>query len=247
MVGYTNKAHSAALAPSKRAPQRIGSPSSTDLARIQDNISLPNLHFEIDDYCSDWVYPPDHFDYIHVRRLYGTVGDWPEFYKECYEYEKTPHPSLASFDCIADSMPYSHLAPGAFLEHTETSVTLMSDDDSIPHGSAFQQSNALAIVCGQRFGKPMAIQNRIKGWITEAGFEDVVEEVFKWPLGDWPADPKLKDIGRWNATLWNLGIEGWSLRLLTQTHGWTADEVRRWNKDIRNQITARKSHGYQLV
>ena len=142
----------------------------------------------------------------------------------------------------------------------------MSDDDSIPHGSAFQESNALAIECGQRFGKPMAIQNRIKGWITEAGFEDVVEEVFKWPLGDWPADPKLKDIGRWNATLWNLGIEGWSLRLLTQTHGvsqafhrvrtsslklttrqWTADEVRRWNKDIRNQITARKSHGYQLV
>lgn len=180
---------------------------------------MPNLHFEIDDCCSDWVYPPDHFDYIHVRRLYGTVGDWQKFYKECYEYDKTPHPTLASIDCITNAMPHSHLAPGAFLEHTETSTTLMSDDDSIPHGSAFQQSNALAIECGQRFGKPMGIQDRIKGWITEAGFEDVVEEVFKWPLGDWPADPKLKDIGRWNATLWNLGIEGWSLRLLTQTHG----------------------------
>lgn len=157
------------------------------------------------------------------------------------------------------------------LEHAEPNTTLVSDDDSIHPSSPLQQSNALAIECGQRFGKPMGIQTHIKGWITEAGFEDVVEEIFKWPLGDWPADPKLKDIGRWNAKMWNLGIEGWSLRLLTQTHGvsqafnrvqtrdalssgfmltnrqWTADEVRRWNKDIRSQITARKSHGYQLV
>ena len=58
----------------------------TDLARVQeDDLSAPNLRFEIDDCCSSWVYPPDHFDYIHVRLLYGSVSDWDAFYKECYE------------------------------------------------------------------------------------------------------------------------------------------------------------------
>ena len=44
-----------------------------------------NLHFEIDDCCSEWVYPLNHFDYVHVRFLYASVADWPAFYKECFE------------------------------------------------------------------------------------------------------------------------------------------------------------------
>ena len=96
---------------------------------------------------------------------------------------------------------------------------LECDDDSIPAGSAYDINRSLAKACGEQAGKPMDIQQYIRAWITKAGFEDVVEEKFKWPVGDWPADTKLKDIGRWNATHWNLGIEGWSLRLLTQLKG----------------------------
>ena len=77
----------------------------------------------------------------------------------------------------------------------------------------------LATECGLRAGRRLDIQPHIKGWIAKAGFVDVVEERFKWPIGDWPADPKLKEIGKWNATQWNLGIESWSIRLLTQQHG----------------------------
>ena len=65
----------------------------------------------------------------------------------------------------------------------------------------------------------MKIQPYIRDWIAKAGFVDVVEEKFKWPVGDWPADQRLKDIGKWNARQWNSGIEGWSMRLLTQCHG----------------------------
>ena len=59
----------------------------TDLSPIQPDTRPPNLNFEIDDCCSDWVYPNDHFDYIHIRQLYGSVADWPKFYRQCYEYD----------------------------------------------------------------------------------------------------------------------------------------------------------------
>ena len=52
--------------------------------------------------------------------------------------------------------------------------------------------------------------------ITDAGFVDVVEKRYKWPLGDWPTDPRLKEIGRWNAHHWMEGMDSWALRLLTQ-------------------------------
>ena len=58
----------------------------TDLSPIQSVPQPPNLRFETDDACSEWVYPTDHFDYIHVRLLYASIADWPTFYKECYEW-----------------------------------------------------------------------------------------------------------------------------------------------------------------
>lgn len=58
----------------------------TDLSPIQPDTRPPNLSFEIDDCCSEWVYPKNHFDFIHIRALYGSVPDWPKFYRQCYEY-----------------------------------------------------------------------------------------------------------------------------------------------------------------
>ncbi|KAL9634366.1 MAG: hypothetical protein Q9164_004129, partial [Protoblastenia rupestris] len=110
------------------------------------------------------------------------------------------------------------LSPGGYLEQAEICPDLESDDNSIPKGCAFEQGGRLAIECGERSGKALDVQRHIKSWITNAGFIDVVEEKYKWPIGDWPADSRLKDIGKWNANHWNLGIEAWSMRLLTQYH-----------------------------
>lgn len=55
--------------------------------------------------------------------------------------------------------------------------------------------------------------------ITDAGFVDVVEVKLKWPIGDWPADQRLKEIGRWNAQHWMEGLDAWSMRVLTQYMG----------------------------
>ncbi|KAJ4246828.1 hypothetical protein NW762_013380 [Fusarium torreyae] len=54
-----------------------------------------------------------------------------------------------------------------------------------------------AIVEGSvKFGKPL---NNAPGWkqeMKEAGFVDVEEKVLKIPIGSWPKDPTLKEIGQ---------------------------------------------------
>lgn len=58
----------------------------TDLSPIQPNLVPPNVQFEVDDCCDEWLYTPNSFDFIHVRGLYGCVADWDRFYKQALKY-----------------------------------------------------------------------------------------------------------------------------------------------------------------
>lgn len=113
----------------------------------------------------------------------------------------------------------SHLAPGGYLEHAEISPVLKSDDGSIDMDEAYHHQGRLAIESTEKFGKQINIQPHLKDMIIQAGFEDVKEFTYKWPIGEWPQDPRLKDIGGWNARHWMEGLETWTLRLLTQYMG----------------------------
>ncbi|GAB1193960.1 hypothetical protein APSETT444_003197 [Aspergillus pseudonomiae] len=59
----------------------------TDLSPIQPSLVPPNVYFEIDDCCDEWVYKTP-FDYIHVRGLYGNLQ--PGGYLEQAEMSVTP-------------------------------------------------------------------------------------------------------------------------------------------------------------
>ncbi|KAL8949245.1 MAG: hypothetical protein Q9222_004634, partial [Ikaeria aurantiellina] len=198
---------------------------ATDLSPIQPGTKPPNLEFEVDDCCSDWVYENNHFDYIHVRSLYGSVADWPKFYKECYD----------------------HLAPGGYLEQTEFNPVGKSDDGSIVSGDPWDKCGQLARRCGEAFGKTLMVEEFMKEEIIKAGFTDVVKIKYKWPIGAWSNDPKLKELGRWNLIHWLEGLEGWTLRFFTKHMGWTYEATRKWNADMIKTLKDKKYHAYQDV
>ena len=54
----------------------------TDLSPIQPAWVPPNLKFEIDDCEAEWTYPENHFDYIHIRSLFGCIQDWHRLYAQ---------------------------------------------------------------------------------------------------------------------------------------------------------------------
>lgn len=99
------------------------------------------------------------------------------------------------------------------------SVIPKSDDGSIVPGDPWEQSGRLAIESSERFGKPLQVVDKMARWIAEAGFENVTEKGYNWPIGPWSSDPKLKEIGKWNQYHWDEGLEGWSMALLTRAMG----------------------------
>lgn len=65
------------------------------------------------------------------------------------------------------------------------------------------------------------------------GFTDINAKFVPWPIGGWSSDPKLKEIGKWNARSWEAGMEGWVLALLTRQEGWSYEQVQQYLNECR--------------
>lgn len=168
----------------------------TDLSPIQPSLVPPNLQFEVDDFELEWTYTKESFDFIHARALYGSVSDHHSLYRQVLK----------------------HLKPGGWFEETEIGVVPYSDDDTVK-GTALEHWGELSLAAGDGFGKTLRIVDQTKTLMEAAGFVNVTYKKFKWPIGPWPKDPKLKKIGMFNRLNWEDGMEGWLMYLFTTIHG----------------------------
>ncbi|KAL2435003.1 Methyltransferase [Exophiala dermatitidis] len=192
----------------------------TDLSPIQPTWVPPNVRFEIDDMEAEWTFSENQFDLIHIRGLHGSIEDWPALYAQCLR-------------C---------LKPGGYLEQAEYSAQFSSDDNSCLPDGGIAAWNKVGPECHQKLGRELQVLESMRDHMVDAGFEDVTEHRFKWPIGPWPRDPVLKELGHWARAHVETGLENWTLRLLTSVLGWTADEVRILCANVRSEIRNPKVH-----
>lgn len=149
----------------------------TDLSPIQPSWVPPNVKFYIDDAESDWVYPPEeHFDFIHTRELGGAISDWDKLCRQSFE----------------------NLKPGGWMELQEPIARFECDDGSFAQARDLYQWQELCNQAAAKFGKLMQSADELKGKLIAAGFVDVHEQILKIPIGPWPKDPKMKELGRYH-------------------------------------------------
>lgn len=169
---------------------------ATDLSPIQPTDVPPNLEFQIDDFTLPWTFSKNTFDFVHARCIYGSVADYPSLYSSVLD----------------------HLKPGGWFEQTEISVIPKSEDDSIK-GTSLESWGPIAWESGEKFGKSFKIAEESRDIMENAGFVNVQRKTFKWPIGPWPANRKMKEIGAYNRLGWDEGINGWAMFLMTKYLG----------------------------
>ncbi|KAF3806677.1 putative methyltransferase tdiE [Colletotrichum gloeosporioides] len=85
---------------------------------------------------------------------------------------------------------------------------------------------------------------KLKPLMAEVGFEDVTLVRYKWPINDWPKDPRWKELGAWNLEN-NLGAaESLAMAPLTRAHEWSRAEVEVFLMEVRQDLRNRAIHGY---
>ena len=174
-----------------------------DLSPIQPSWIPPNVRFEVDDIELEWMHPENSTDLIHMRCLSGSISDWSTLLKNCYD----------------------NLTPGGYLEFVDYSCSIHCDDGSMPPDSAFKRFFELTNIASERAGRPLASAKEIKGLMQTLGFEDVVEKRYKWPIGAWAKDRKLKEIGRWSLPGMIDSLDAFAMGLLTRQLGWCQEQV----------------------
>ena len=137
-----------------------------DLSPIQPSWTPPNCQFAIDDVEEEWTFPSNHFDFIHIRCLMGSISKWPALYKQAYD----------------------HLTPGGWLQHLDMLIEFRSDDDTVGPDHIMPKWSQTFIEAGGKSGKTFKIPNNAATLMKEAGFEEVRETWFKVPVGTWTKD-----------------------------------------------------------
>ena len=200
--------------------------TGVDLSPIQPSWVPPNCKFELDDVSSSWTYPDNTFDYIHIRYMVGCMKDWTVLYKEAYR-------------C---------LKPGGWIEHMDCSAGVFSDDGSLPPDSIFTDWRNVFREAGPKMGQTFEVidDDIYVGWLEAAGFKEVKSQNFKTPVGSWPADRTMKEIGQCNRLGLELGIEGFGLYILTTVMGWEYAEVQAFLGKVRAGLRNKAYHGYCL-
>ena len=134
-----------------------------DITIPQPKSTPRNCSFTVADAEGDWSsFDKEPFDLIHGRMLVNSIRDWPRFLKRCLR----------------------HLKPGGWLELSDAAHRFFAEDGCGEADSpmlkwwrvVFQESsrsNGVDIDDTYRHAQRM----------RDAGFTDVRERVFKWPVG----------------------------------------------------------------
>lgn len=195
----------------------------TDLSPIQPAWTPPNCKFELDDASQTWTYPDNNFDFIHVRFMLGSIEDYVKLYREALR-------------C---------LKPGGWLEHSDFTIKLGSEDGSVPADCVYTLWNELFRKAGEKTGRTFLVtdNNQNAGWMKEAGFSTAVyTRNFNLPFGTWPKDPRWKEIGAFNLASCEQGLEGYILYLGTQVLGWSFEELQVLLADMRKAMRNTSYH-----
>jgi SAM-dependent methyltransferase len=190
-----------------------------DLSPIQPKLVPPNVKFIVDDVEQEWA-ESQPFDYIHCRYMAGSIRNWPRLIQQCYE----------------------NLKPGGWLELQESANTLYSEDNSLkPDNAMVKMMDGLMEAC-EKIGRTMNPAPSMKGWVEAAGFVNINQQSFKLPIGSWPKDPRLKEIGTFMGINFVEGVEAFTAALFKDVLGWTPNEVQVLNAQVRESVQRKDAH-----
>lgn len=99
----------------------------------------------------------------------------------------------------------------------------------------------------EKFGTPCNTPQKLKGWMERAGFVDVEEHVLKLPVGTWPRDKRLKNVGLFEMVNMQEGLEALSMMAFTRALEWSPEKVQVFLADVRKQTKDRNVHSYYFL
>ncbi|KAL6407368.1 hypothetical protein AUP68_10199 [Ilyonectria robusta] len=189
----------------------------TDLAPTQPSWVPPNLEFQIDDCQLDWTFEPESFDFIHIRYLQGSIEDWNKLYGQLYRF----------------------LKPGGWFQHIEPDLQMLSDNPEIVVGDdhIFSRWAQSFREVGEKIGRTFDFSDRkMETLAKDAGFTSVTFQNHKIPVGRWPRDRKIKELGTFVSLSFSQALDGFVKLPLMEILGWDSARTQVFGAEMRSAL-----------
>ncbi|CCE31636.1 uncharacterized protein CPUR_05489 [Claviceps purpurea 20.1] len=197
----------------------------TDVSPCQPQWVPPNLRFQIDDATLEWTWNDNHFDFIHMRFIFGGIQDWSALFKEAYR-------------CCA---------PGGWVQSIECDVEFRSDDGSTELEPVLSSFGDLFREGRKVLNRPFIVEEQPKQALDDAGFVDQKTVRYKVPIGPWAKDRKLADVGRVARAALENDLEGYTQMIWHDVLQRSANEYQAWLTNMRKAVRNPEVHSYMMV
>lgn len=152
------------------------------------------------------------------------------------------------FTCFSDLAGmigeiYHALHPGAYVEFQDAPIEFHYKEDSAK-GTAMESWTKRVQDATLEAGKLWDYPTRYKQSLQDAGFIEVTETRYEWPVNDWSEDQNEKERGRLCLQNLLLGLESISMALLTQHTDMSEGEVRSLLGSVADEIKDPTIHAY---
>ncbi|KZL77266.1 UMTA protein [Colletotrichum tofieldiae] len=143
---------------------------------------------------------------------------------------------------------FAHLKPGGWVENMEFDIQTRSENPAIENDPTHihKRWSTFFWEAGDIHGRSFCIaqDDRMEKYMRQAGFVDVQRRIYKVPIGGWPKDPKLKQIGYHSGLFMDQSLDGWALLPIGEILGWTYEEVVVLVSEMRKALQDAKSLPY---
>lgn len=138
------------------------------------------------------------------------------------------------------------LQPGGYIEYQDygceafltDGTKIVEPNDEHPIGTYLYHVSKAA----RNLGRPVVVAPHAKQYLEDAGFVDVVERCKVWPVGDWPKDKTLKEIGRFGREGVLQSLYPFGVHLLTK-QGWTVEQIKELCEKVKKSFARGNQKG----
>ena len=143
---------------------------------------------------------------------------------------------------------FTHTKSGGYTEIQDFDYIYFSDDGSLTEDHAIKKwVTTLCRAALEKNKRDACPGPKLKGWMKDAGYVNVEEQIFRIPIRPWPANKDFKRIGEWNRLQLLEGMEAMSIYLLVNVLGWQMDEMKVFLAQVRNDLMDRRIHAQMLL
>ncbi|KAL4875687.1 hypothetical protein BJY04DRAFT_223803 [Aspergillus karnatakaensis] len=207
--------------------------------------AYPGVRISVIDPDCGWMYPTN----INVR--HQIDGDWPYTARQAFHYIRAHALGgmVGSYEGFYGNA-FWHLLPGGWFEVRDNEMRFLTDSPSPEKEEklvSLRRWESLMVEAAERFGKLINMASKHKALMEEAGFTEVTEQIFKIPYGEWMEESKPWHlVGDQYAFHMDVGLEGYTLRLFTQTFGWSLDDTKKLITQVQAELAEAERENFQL-